>query len=128
MPAFRATEISMMRRGMRPSKLVLVLDAIAGLENPADRAEAEREKQKRHRDADAEMHVGGFKEAPAETADQIDDRIEQRDSLPAIREHVNRIEGAAEKRQGLNDEQRDDLQLLEPVCPDAEDEAEQRKA
>src|SRR3954447_13371445 len=128
MPAFRATEISMMRRGMRPSKLVLVLDAIAGLENPADRAEAEREKQKRHRHADAEMHVGGFEDAPAETADQIDDRIEQRDRLPAVGQHMDRIEGAAEKRQGLNDQQRDDLQLLEAVGPDAEDEAEQGKA
>src|SRR5436305_8804673 len=142
MPALRATEISTMRRGIQPSDVSCcgsgrlgrgklphsILDAIAGLENPADRTEAEREKQKRHGEADAEMHVGGFKEAPAETADQIDDRIEQRDRLPAVRQHMDRIEGAAEKRQGLNDQQRYDLQLLETIGPDAEDETEQAEA
>src|ERR1043165_9511125 len=125
MPAFSATEISMMRRGISgPPSLVLVLDAIAGSEDPRDRAEADAKEQKRHRDAYAKVHVGGFKEAPAEAADQIHDRIEQRDGLPAGWQHVNRIERAAEEGERRDDQQRHHLQLLETVGPDAENEAE----
>ena len=36
------------------------------------------EEQQRHREADADADIGGPEEAPAEAADQIDHRIEQR--------------------------------------------------
>ena len=64
-------------------------------------------------------------EAPAEAADQVDHRVEQRDLLPRRRQHVDRIEAAAQEGQRRDDHQWHDLQLLEAVGPDAEDEAQQ---
>src|SRR5688500_20402266 len=44
---------------------------------------------------------------------QIDDRIEQGDGPPGGRQHVDRVEGAAEESEGGDDQHRNDLQLLE---------------
>ena len=41
------------------------------------------------------------------------------------RQHVDRVEGAAEEGQRRDDQHRDELQLLEALGPDADDEAEQ---
>src|SRR2546423_14555210 len=82
-----------------------ILQAIPRLENPRDRSDAERKEKQRHRKADADMHVGRFKEAPAEAADQIDDRVEQRDFLPERREDGGRGERCAAERQRGGGEQ-----------------------
>ena len=83
------------------------------------------EERQRHAEADGDADVGDLIEAPAETADQIDHGIEQRDGAPARRQHVDRVEAAAEEGQRRHHQHRDHLQLLEPVGPDADDEAEQ---
>ena len=97
------------------------LQPVAGLEHPPDHRHAQREEHQRHRDADGDIDIGHLEKAPAEAADQIDDRIEQCDRPPERRQHAGRIEGAAEKGQRRNDQKRDDLQLLETVGPDADE-------
>jgi hypothetical protein len=76
-------------------------------------------------EADGDVHVGDAVEAPAEAADQIDRRVEQRDGLPDRRQHVDGIEGAAEEGERRDHQQGHQLQLLEIVGPDPDDEAEQ---
>jgi len=102
--------------------------AIAGLEDPPDDGQAHDEKQDGDRDADADVHVGKLEEAPAEAADQVNERVEQRDRPPERRQQARRIERAAEERERGDDEHRHDLQSLETVGPDAENEAEQAEA
>src|SRR5688572_9574843 len=115
-------ETSRRRATMRA---ILRLEPVAGAENPPDDAKADDQERQRHAEADADMHVGYAEEAPAEAADEIHDRVEQRDSLPDRRQHVDRVERAAKERQRREDQQRDELQLLEPLRPDADNEAEQ---
>src|SRR5262249_2429007 len=103
----------------------LILEPIAGLEDPPDGHEAQRQEQERHAQADCHIDVRDLEEGPAESADQVDHRIEQRHRLPDRRQHADRIEAAAEEGKRRDDEQRDDLQLLETIRPDADDEAEQ---
>src|SRR5712692_8252950 len=79
--------------------IALLLQPVAGLEDPPHRGEADGQEQQGHAQADADRDVGGLEEAPAEAADQIDDRIEQRERLPDRRQDLDRVEGAAEKRQ-----------------------------
>src|SRR5581483_7897695 len=87
--------------------------------------QADGEEQQRHGYANADADVRGLEESPAEAADQINHRIEQRDFLPERRQHADRIKAAAEKSQRRDHEQWHDLQLLEAVRPDADNEAEQ---
>ena len=75
-----------------------------------------------------DIDVGQTEKAPAEAADQIEHRIEQRDRAPERRQYAGRIERAAEERQRRDNEQRHDLQLLEGVGPDAENKAKQAEA
>lgn len=63
----------------------LILESVAGLEDPPDDDKAKSEEAERHGEADADVHVGDLKEAPAKAADQIDDRVEQGDGLPQRR-------------------------------------------
>src|SRR5437764_11229149 len=58
------------------------LEAIPGLEDPPYRGETGAEEDGRHRKAHSDVHVGDLEEAPAEAADQIDDRVRQGDGLP----------------------------------------------
>src|SRR5690606_41911063 len=67
-------------------------------------------------------HVRVLVEAPAEAADEVDHGIEQRHRLPERRQHVDRVEAAAEERERSHDQHGHELQLLEAVGPDAEDE------
>src|SRR5690242_3078339 len=106
----------------------LFLELVAGAEHPPHDGEAEREKRQRHCNAHGHAHVGDAEEAPAEAADQVDDRIEQGDGAPERRQHGGGIEAAAKKAQRRDDQQRDHLQLLEPFRPYADDEAEQAEA
>src|SRR5687767_7411535 len=103
----------------------LSLDAPAGLENPPDEDQAGGEEHQRHAEADRDADVGMPEKAPAEARHKIEHRVEQADRLPDRRQHVDRIETAAEKGKRRDDEQRNELQLLEIGGPDADDEAEQ---
>ena len=101
------------------------LDAVSGAEYPADNQQTQSQEHQSHADADADVHIRSTIEAPAEPADQVDHRIEQRNGLPERRQHGDGVETAAQKGQRGNNHQRNDLQLLEAVCPDADDKAEQ---
>src|SRR5579872_5271164 len=103
----------------------LTLQPVPGLEDPGDGDHADRKKRQRHAEAQRDADVGNFVKAPAEAADQIDHRVEQRDGAPARGQHVDRIEAAAEESQRRHDQHRNHLQLFESVGPDADDEAEQ---
>ena len=56
-----------------------ILQPIAGLEDPPHHDQADDQERQRHAEAEGHAHVGDLVEAPAEAADQIDHRIEQRD-------------------------------------------------
>src|SRR5688572_29597759 len=88
----------------------LRLDAPAGLENPPDKNEAGREEDERHAQAYRDIDVGRAVKAPAEAADQIKHRVEQRDGAPDRRQHVDRIKAAAEEGERGDDQERDELE------------------
>src|SRR5690606_39305738 len=69
--------------------------------------------------------IRGAEEAPAETADEIKHGIEERNGAPRLRQHVDRVERAAEKDEWRDQQHGDELQLLEVIRPDADDEAEE---
>src|SRR5256885_459749 len=94
-------------------------------EKPSHDHETHDEKHERHPDAQRQAHVGYAVEAPAKTAHEINDGIEQRHLLPNRRQHPDGVEAAAEKRERRHDQHRDELELLEPVRPKADDEPEQ---
>src|SRR5712691_13439139 len=100
----------------------LGLEPVAGLENPPHPGETCGQKHQGRRQAQAWADVGDAVEAPAEAADQVEHRIGQADALPNRRQDRDRIKAAAQKRQRRDHEQRNDLQLLEPVGPDPDDE------
>src|SRR5919112_418282 len=103
----------------------LRLEPVACLEDPPHRCQAQDQEEDRHGQAQAHAYVCGPVEAPPETADQVDHRIEEGDRLPERRQHIHGVEAAAEKDQGRNDKERHELQLLEALGPDTEDEAEE---
>src|SRR5438477_11376008 len=104
---------------------VLGLEPLAGLEDPGHERQRYRHEHQGHREADRDAHVGDAVEAPAEAADEVDDGVEQGNRLPEWRQHVDRIEAAAEECQRGDDEQRHELQLFESIGPDADDEADE---
>ena len=63
----------------------LRLQSVTGAKDPGNDHKADGEENERHRDANSDVHIGNLIEAPAEPADQIDDRIEQSDLLPNFR-------------------------------------------
>src|SRR3546814_18187671 len=81
----------------RSASPILILQPPAGLENPRDQREAQDEEARDRGEADADAHIALVEEAPAETADQIHNRVEQAHRAPRLRQHVDRIEGAAEE-------------------------------
>src|SRR5215204_6298096 len=103
----------------------LRLEPVACLEDPPHRCQAQDQEEYRHGQAQAHAYVCGPVEAPPETADKVDHRIEEGHRLPERRQHIHGVEAAAEKDQGRNDKERHELQLLEALGPDAEDEAEE---
>ena len=104
---------------------MLRLQPVACLEDPGDDAKAQHEEQQCHAEADADIDVRQAEKAPAETADQIDDGIDQCDACArtaaACRSNrrCRRGKSAASRSAAAR------LQLLETVGPDADDEAEQ---
>ena len=105
----------------------LRLESVPCLEDPPDRHQAYGQEENRHGEAQAYAHVGDPVETPAEAADQVDDRVEKGNRLPERWQHIDRVETTAEKDQGRDDEERHELQLLESVCPNAYNEAEEAK-
>src|SRR5207253_5779492 len=103
----------------------LGLEPVSGFEYPRHDRQRYRHEHDRHGEADSDAHVGDAVEAPAEAADQIDHRVEQRDRLPQGRQHIDRIEAASQKGQRSDDQQWYELQLFETVGPDADDEADE---
>ena len=66
--------------------MILALEPIAGLEDPRYDGKADGEEQADHGEAGGRAHVGDVEKAPAEAADQIDHRIEQRHAPPERRQ------------------------------------------
>src|SRR3546814_9278678 len=103
-----------------------ILEPVSRPEHPEDHAEAQRQEEGDRAHADLDPDIALAEEGPAEPADQIDDGIEQRHRPPCRGQHVERVEGAAQKNRKIDDEQRDDLQLLEALRPDADDETDRK--
>src|ERR1700730_14221048 len=94
-----------------------VLQPVAGLEDPPHHDHAGDQERGRPAEAERDADVGDLVKAPAEAGDQIDHGIEQRDGAPARRQHVDRIEAAAEEGQRRHHQHRDHLRLLAAVGP-----------
>src|SRR5210317_689597 len=109
------------RSNLRPSGAELV----AGLEDPPYDEQARDQERDRHAEAKPHVDVRVLVEAPAESAHEIDDGIEQADRLPDRRQHADRVERAAEEGERHDHEYRHDRELLPAIGPDTEDEAEQ---
>src|SRR6187200_155482 len=75
----------------------LILQPVAGLEDPRDDRERYTHEDGRHDNAHADTDVGEAVKAPAEAADHVHHRVEERYRLPERRQHVDRIEAAAEE-------------------------------
>src|SRR5215831_14250427 len=103
----------------------LWLEPIACLENPPHSRKANGEECRRHAEADAYADIRNSIEAPAEAADQVNDWVDQCDRLPNWRQNLDGVEAATQEAQRGDDEKRHDLQLLEPIGPNADDEAKQ---
>src|SRR5215813_8498961 len=95
--------------------VTLTLQAVAGLEDPGNENEACEEERGDRGQADTDADVRGAEERPAETADQINDRVEQRDGAPRLGQHRYRIKRAAEERERRDHQHRNELQLVEAL-------------
>src|ERR1700751_4919830 len=62
-------------------------ELVAGFEDPAHHRDAQGQKTECRCGARGYVDVGDTEEAPAETTDEVDDWIEQRDLLPQRRKH-----------------------------------------
>src|ERR1700691_6507983 len=108
--------------------LCLRLQAPSGAEDPCQNRQTYGDEQRREPEARADADVALAIEAPAKAADQIDHGIEQADRAPERRQHVDRVERAAEKRERRHHQRRDHGELLEVLGPDPDDEAEQAES
>jgi hypothetical protein len=89
----------------------------AGREDPADRRAAGHD---HHGDGDqrhADRHVGKAEKRPAKARHKVQDRVQLGHAFPEWRQHIRRIERAAQKNQGRDHHHRHDLQLLEVLRP-----------
>src|SRR3546814_15526770 len=94
-----------------------ILEPVSRPEHPEDHAEAQRQEEGDRAHTDLDPDIALAEEGPAEPAAQLDDGIEQRPRAPCRRQHVARIEGAAEEGQRIDDEQRDDPPPHEALRP-----------
>src|SRR5262249_15207401 len=62
---------------------------VACAEHPPDRDQADDKEQQGHADTDGMADIGNLEETPAESADQVDHRVEQRDGLPGRRQDAD---------------------------------------
>ena len=86
-------------------------------ENPADARAADRDHQPDRDQRHADRHVRKAEKRPAKARHEVKDRVQLGDAFPEWRQHVRRIERAAQKHQGRDDHHRHDLQLLEAFRP-----------
>src|ERR1700739_1423407 len=98
------------------------LEFVPGAKDGPNRREARQQEYHDHGETDNDVDVGNAVEAPAEAADEVHDRVEQSHLLPKRRQHVDGIEAAAEESERGDHHQRNNLQLLKPVSPDANQE------
>src|SRR5688572_13863539 len=91
------------------------LQPVAGTEDPVHDTEAEQEEAKRGGETHADGDVRRPVETPAEAADQVHHRIEQAERAPERRQHVDRVEGAAQERERRDDQHGNELKPLESV-------------
>src|SRR5438270_5907225 len=82
------------------------LQLVPGSEYPAHDRYAQREKGERGAGAHEDVDVGDSVEAPPESADEIDDRVEEGDLLPDRRQHAHRVERPAEEGERRDDHER----------------------
>src|SRR5690242_4815697 len=78
-----------------PAGRPLVLQPVAGLEDPPHGRETGAEKNRDGRKAHLDIDISDLEEAPAKAADEVNDRVEQGDRLPHRRQHLDRVEAAA---------------------------------
>lgn len=97
-------------------------DLISRPENHPNHDEAYQHKEKGHGEADAHTHIRDLVEAPAKSTHEIHHRVKEGDLLPKRREHFDGIEASPQKGKGSDDESRNDLKLLETICPHTDDE------
>src|SRR5215467_12260946 len=83
--------------GSRAKSFNSSFQPIARPEHPPHDGETQQQEQQRHRQAEAHADVGALEKAPAEPADQINDRIEQGDVLPERRQYVDGVEAAPQE-------------------------------
>src|ERR1700761_1832347 len=100
--------------------LLAGLEFVLGAKDGPNRREARQQEYHDHGETDNDVDVGNTVEAPAEAADEIHDGIEQRHLLPKRRQHVDGIEAAAQEGERGDHHQRNNLQLLKPDGPDAD--------
>src|SRR4051812_5235027 len=101
------------------------LESVPRPEDGPDSYEAGDQECHDHREADNDVDIGNAIEGPAEAADEIHDRIEQGHFLPDRRQHGNGVEAAAQKGQGRDHHQRNDLQFFKAIGPDTNEKAEE---
>src|SRR6476661_5185002 len=106
----------------------LRFESISRSKNPRHDHEQHSEEHCGHRETEGDADIRNPVETPAKAADQVYGRVEQGDGLPERWQHVDRIETPAEKSERRDHDERDQLQLLEPVGPDADDEPEEAEA
>src|ERR1700722_20983535 len=122
----RMRRLRMRQRRMRPQRMDLsrnivssgaptrsILQPKSRLEHPGDDAEANGQETHGHGHAGADAHISIAIEAPAEAADQVHDGIEQTESAPGRRQHVDGVEGPSEECERSDDQHGNELQLLE---------------
>src|SRR6185437_14538016 len=100
------------------------LEAPAGPEDPGQNGEAQGNEQDGEPEAGRDADIAPAIEAPTEAADEIDHGIEQADGAPERRQHVDRIEGAAEEGERRHHQRGNDRELLEGFGPNPDDKAE----
>src|SRR5215469_10377845 len=84
-------------RARHTVRAISALELVTGPENPGHDRDAQSEKTERRSRARRDSHVRNAKETPAEAADEVHHRIEQRDPLPERRQHADRVERPAEE-------------------------------
>src|SRR5260370_17040882 len=73
---------------------ILSFDPVSRPENPRHDRQRYRHEGDGHDETDADAHVRDTVKAPAEAADQVDDRVEQADRLPKWRHPLHPIKTA----------------------------------
>src|SRR5277367_5017450 len=85
----------------------------SGAKDPRQNPEADGNEQRREPEARGDTDVALAVEAPTEAADEVDHGIEQADCAPERRQHVDRVERAAEESERRHHQRGDDRRVLD---------------